>query len=197
MLKVYVSLVLMILSNILHSQDVIMISEYSSENPELSDLLAFEKIDFYKVKFIGKDIGKKDYSLVCKEIWNGDIKRIDTLINTTKYTNMPKSISDTLALKVYAKRTEESKLNLWFRFPKIGIERKFEATSSYDYSLRDVGLSETIQYGKQFYAFAYILPYEKDGMKFWCAVDSSGKNIENWGKDFGLEHYLIFEMEFK
>lgn len=110
---------------------------------------------------------------------------------------MPKSKTDTLFLKVYAKKTDEPKLKLWFRFPQFGLERKYDAIHSDDYSLRDVGLSEDIRYGENFYAFAYILPYESNRMKQWCAVDSSGKDIETWGNEFGIEHYLVFEMKFE
>lgn len=62
--------------------------------------------------------------------------------------------------------------------------------------MRDTGIKETIEYGKNFYAFTFILPYEKDGMKFWCAVDDSVKDVENWGMEFGIKHYIIFEMKF-
>jgi hypothetical protein len=58
-------------------------------------------------------------------------------------------------------------------------------------------LTTEIKYGEKFYLLAYILPYEKDGAKYWCAVESSGKDIENWGKEFGIEHYLVFEMIFE
>jgi len=54
-----------------------------------------------------------------------------------------------------------------------------------------------IEPGKEFYALAYILPYEKDGWKMYCAVDSSGKDVESWGKEFAIEHYLVFEMKFE
>lgn len=46
-----------------------MISAYSSENPEMADLLNFEKIDFYKVKFVGKELNDKNFILISKEIW--------------------------------------------------------------------------------------------------------------------------------
>jgi len=31
----------------------------------------------------------------------------------------------------------------------------------------------------------------------WCAVENSGKETENWGKEFGIKHYLVFEMIFE
>jgi len=55
-----------------------------------------------------------------------------------------------------------------------------------------------IDYDKEFYLLAYILPYEReDGSKSWCEVGTSGKDVENWGKKFGIKHYLLFEMKFK
>ena len=189
-------LIFIFLTNLIYSQDVKMITEYSSENQDMSDLLQFENIDFYKVKFIGKNISDKNYVLIAKEIWDGKLKKTDTIINTSKYTKMSESKLDTLNLKVIAKRTDEPKLKLWFRFQRFGINKKYEAIMSDDYSLRDIGIKETIEYGKNFYAFTYILPYEKDGMKFWCAVDNSGKNVDNWGTEFGIKHYIIFEMNF-
>jgi hypothetical protein len=45
-------------------------------------------------------------------------------------------------------------------------------------NVAEVGGTE-IKYGEKFYLLAYILPYEKDGAKYWCALESSGKDIEN------------------
>ena len=190
-------LIFLFLTNLIYSQDVKMTTEYSSENQDVSDLLQFENIDFYKVKFIGKNISDKNYVLIAKEMWDGKLKSTDTIIDTSKYPKMSESKSDTLNLKVLAKRTDEPKLRLWFRFPKFGIDKKYDAIMSDDYSLRDTGISENIQYGKNFFAFTYILPYENDGFKMWCAVDNSGKDVENWGKEFGIKHYVIFEMKFE
>lgn len=36
----------------------------------------------------------------------------------------------------------------------------------------------------------------KGDYKYWCAVEDSGKNVENWGTEFGIKHYVIFEMKF-
>lgn len=174
-----------------------MTTEYGSENQEFQDILTFMKIDYYKTKFVGAELKGKNYSLIVKEIWDGKVKTIDTIVNTSNDKYLKPIDSDTLSLKVTAKKTSEKKLKVNFRFPQFGNERTYEATESDDYSLRDVGINVKIEIGKPFYAFAYILPYEKDGYKFWCAVESSGKNIENWGQEFGIKHYLIFEMKFE
>ncbi|MGG5485808.1 hypothetical protein EVU94_05000 [Flavobacteriaceae bacterium 144Ye] len=189
-------LIFLFLTNLIYGQDVKMTTEYSSENQDVSDMLNFESIDFWKIKFTGKDITDKSFILTVKEMWDGKIKSTDTIINTSKYPKNSEVKSDTLKLKVMAKRTDEPKLKLWFRFPKFVIKKKYDAIMSDDYSLRNTGVREKIEYGKNFYFLTYILPYEKDGFKFWCDVDDSGKNVEDWGKEFGIKHYVIFEMKF-
>ena len=179
-----------------NSREIVMLSDYSSENTEIRDILHFEGIDYYKLKFVGSELMGKDYSLVAKEIWKGELKKTDTLFNTAKNKRMEKLSTDSLSLKVIAKKTFDSKLKMTFIFPEFGFERKFDATTSDDYSLRDIGTHVKIEPGKKFYALTYILPYEKDGWKLWCAVDSSGKDVELWGKEFGIEHYIVFEMIF-
>jgi hypothetical protein len=174
-----------------------MKTESGSENQELQDILNFEKIDYYKTEFIGADLKGKHYSLVVKEIWDGKVKHIDTILNTANNKYLKPLHSDTLSLRVIAKKTAEKKLKINFRFPQIGIEKTFEATRSDHYSLRDFGTRITIESNKPFYAFAYILPYEKNDFKYYCDVENSGKNIESWGKEFGIKHYVLFEMNFK
>ena len=109
-------------------------------------------------------------------------------------------MNDTIfKFKLISKLTNENKLKINFKFPSFSTTREFNAIKSDDYSLRNVAEASEIDinYNERFYLFAYILPYEKDGAKYWCAVESSGKDIEKWGKEFGIEHYLVFEMLFE
>ena len=179
------------------NNEITMTTDYGSDNQELQDILTFEKIDYYHVEFAGTNLKGKNFSLISKEVWNGEVTKIDTIANTAKSERMQAIPNDTLRLRVTGKKTFADELKLLFRFPQFGSERTYKATKSDDYSLRDVGTQLPIEIGKNFYAFAYILPYEQDGWKMWCAVDSSGKDVESWGNEFGIEHYLIFEMKFE
>lgn len=177
-------------------QDIKMTAHYGSDNQETTDILKFQNIDFHRVSFIGKGLKETYFSLVAKEIWDGKVKRIDTVINTKTRQKIGSLQSDTLLMNVYGK-PEGKELKLSFDFPqKLGIIRKYKATQSDDYSLRAIGQHSTIQKGKPFYAFAYILPYEADGWKMYCEVDQN-KDIENWGKTYRIKHYIIFEMTFQ
>jgi hypothetical protein len=173
-----------------------MISEYSSKNSEIGDLFAFDKIDYYKITLIGSTLIGKDYYLIVKEIWNGEITKTDTLINSAKTKRIGKLQDDSLNIRVIAKKISKNKLKLIYLFPHLTMESIFDAIESDDYSLRVIGVNMKIEPNKPFYALAYILPYEKDGYKQYCAVENSDIEIENWGSEFGIKHYILFEMIF-
>lgn len=83
---------------------------------------------------------------------------------------------------------------------RLTVTKEYKALNTDDYSLRNIAeeSKREVGYNKKFYLLTYILPYKlQDGSKSWCAVGNSGKDIENWGQRFGVEHYLIFEMEFE
>ena len=179
-----------------------MISDYSSDNPEIRDILQFEGIEYLKLKFIGKELKNKSYHLTVKEIWNRKIVRDTTVFNskTIGVKQFEKVNDTTLTLKVISKLTHKNKLKMTFRFPRFGITKEYDAIDTKDYSLRNIAEESQMEigYDKKFNLLAYILPYEKkDGSKSWCDVGTSGKDIENWGKKFGIKHYLLFEMKFE
>lgn len=201
-MKKLLSIGLIVISTIsLAQSDVKMKSDYLSDNPEIRDILQFEGIEYFKLSFTGKDLANKSYHLSVKEVWNGKIKSDSTIINSAE---MPapqfQKINDTIfKLKVISKLMDDNKLKVTFKFPRFSTTREFDAVKSKDYSLRNVAKANAtnIKYNEKFYLLAYILPYEKDGYKYYCAVESSGKDIESWGKEFEIEHYLIFEMIFE
>lgn len=180
---------------------ITMNSEYGFENTEIKDILQLEGIEYLKLSFRGKELADKSYHLTVKEIWNGKIKSNSTVKNSAKIgVKEFEKINDTIFhLKIISKLTKDNKLKMTFKFPKFSTTRKFDAIDSEDYSLRNVAkeVKNEIKYGEKFYLLVYLLPYEKDGDKYWCAVENSGKNIENWGKEFGIKHYLVFEMIFE
>jgi len=197
---------LILISSIAFSQienkgEIKMISDYSLDNSEIRDILQFEGIEYLKLSFIGKDLANKSYHLTVKEIWNGEIKSDSTIMNSAKIgVEQFEKINDTVFnLKIISKLTTENKLKMTFKFPRFSTHREFDAIKSNEYSLRNVAEASgtNIKYNEKFYLLAYILPYEQGEYKYYCAVESSGKDIENWGKEFGIKHYLVFEMIFE
>ena len=172
-----------------------MTSPESKTDKALLDLMSWQKIGYQQVEFTGKDLKGKDYYLVSKEIWDGEIKKIDTLINTTSHILFKKA-EDTLKVTLMNGKESEKKLRTQFDFGRFSLENTYESLLTDDYSMRTYGRLVDIEPNKPFYAFAYILPYEKGNGKYYCAVEGSGKDIEKWGETFGIKHYILFEMCF-
>lgn len=64
--------------------EIKMISKYGSTNKEIQEILFFEGIDSYDVSFVGHNLERKHFSLIVKELWDGKITNIDTILNTAK-----------------------------------------------------------------------------------------------------------------
>ena len=182
----------------------VKVANIKVENRELFDFFHFEGIQYQKLSFTGKDLANKTYQLSVKEIWDGEITKDSIIFNSgTLFEGMGlpdyfKTVGDTiLTIRVISKLTEENKLKMEFNFPRFSSQKIFDAIPSNDYSLRYAAGTETVEFGKNFYVLVYMLPYEKDNIKYWCAVEVSGKKIETWGKEFGIKHYLTFEMKFE
>lgn len=183
-------------------EDIRFQASYSSENIEIRDILQFEGIEYLKLKFSGESLRNKKYILTVQEIWDGKPRSESVILNSadapTKSLSM---VNDSvLHIKVISRLTPENKLRMTFKCPSFATTREYDAVESDDYSLRIIPRADgtaSIDADKKFDLLAYILPYEKDGYKYWCAVENSGKDVENWGKDFGIKHYLVFQMKFQ
>ncbi|RZK26746.1 MAG: hypothetical protein EOO43_01900 [Flavobacterium sp.] len=179
-----------------------MTSTYGTDNKELLDLLRFEGVDLYQIKFSGTELKGKSYKISVKEFWGGKLKSEQKVFDTKDLLDAGlDKINDTsLNMKVIAKMTLQSKIKISFISDRFSNTKEYKAIKSNDYSLRNLADESKlpIGYGENFYLMAMILPYEReDGSKSWCEVGSNGKDIENWGKKYGVKHYLLFEMKFE
>lgn len=181
--------------------DLKMTSKFGSENRDLFDILMFENIDYYKIKFNGNELKNKTYKITVKEIWDGNLKSESTVFDSKEMVemNLDKVNDTSLSLKVISTLTPKNKIKISFVFDRFSNTKEYDAIESDEYSLRNLADESKlpIGYGEKFYFMAVILPYQRaNGSKSWCEVGSSGKDIENWGKRFGIKHYLLFEMKF-
>lgn len=206
MKKITLTFLCLILTNLVYGQEskngLTMFSDYSSDNQEIQDILRFEGIEYLKLKFVGKELNDKSYHLTVKEIWNGITVRDTTVFNSkTIGLKQFETVNDTiLNLRVISKLTHKNKLRMTFQFARFSFTKEYDAIETNEYSLRNIADESNLEigYNKKFYLLAYILPAERaDGSKSWCDVGSSGNDIENWGKKFGIKHYLLFEMKFE
>ena len=200
-----ITLVLLLLSTFVCGQEskgvIYISSEETINNSDILRLLNFERIDFLKLSFKGRDLANKSYHITVKEIWDGVVKSESDIINSAKSPLKEyKYVNDSvLSIDIIAKPMMNNKIKMSFKFPGVIIEKKFDGINSDNYSLRNLSDNELFKaiVGEKFYLLAYILPYEKNGVLSWCAVENSGGNVLNWGKEFGIKHYLVFEMKFE
>ena len=177
------------------------LSDIAKTQETLWDFFELEGIQYQKLIITSKDLGNKTYKLSVKEIWDGEITKDSTIVDTNMFPDFLKTVGDTiLTLSVISKFTDEHKLKMFFRFPKFSIKKEFDAAFLDEwspYSLRKVVGTEIVEFDKNFYLMVYMLPYIVGNSRQYCAVENSGEDIENWGKKFNIKHYLVFEMKFE
>lgn len=174
-------------------------TNYASD--ELQDLLSFENIEYLKLSFNGGNkLKDKSYRLIAKEYTNGILSK-DSVIFDSRDIGVQgfEIINDSvLNMNILAKRTNENKLKISFHLPRFRLTREFDAIETTDqYVLKNIAEDSKLEigYNKPFYLLAYILPHKlENGFKSYCEVAANGKDIENWGIKFGLEHYLVILM---
>lgn len=177
---------------------IVMTTTVMSDNKEIADIMRFNEMEYYTVKLSGSSIKGKNYYIAIKEVWNGKIKNTDTIF-TSKQEGFSrfKPEKDTLSFRVATTKKGDKKLRMDFYFDGFGLSREYKCTKSNNYSLRDSGTRIAIEPNLPFYAFAYTLPIEyENGNSSWCAVDASAKDMEKWGQELNIKHYLLVEMNF-
>jgi len=55
------------------------------DNEVLSDLMAFQGIEYYDLIFKGEALPDKKFIFTAKEIWGGQLKNIDTIIDSSLF----------------------------------------------------------------------------------------------------------------
>lgn len=186
----------------------------------INDVLQFEGIQYLKVEFEGKKVIGKRFEIKAKEIWNGEIKEITTVYESPVLNEnfFFKGDTSLLPIRVIAKHVNDSILKVWFRFPKLAATKEYKAIDSDRYVLISA-IDETkwdtyvntpdgksspamvnegqVKTNETFPLLVYTLPFEMNGNLWWGNVNVCGRDIDNWGKRFGIKHYVVFEMEFK
>lgn len=172
-----------------------MTFQYGSANEEIANLLSFQQIDYYSISLNNDKIGNKKLLITCEEIWNGELKKRDTLFDDKPITQTEKAGGSTLSFVMLGGK-EGDKLKIYFKFGKVDVKGNFDAIYSDRYRLLPTLFSDDIEVEKTFSPFVFILPYdEKDGKLSYNNVPKHGVDIKNLGKMYGIKHYLIISFK--
>ncbi len=181
--------------------EIKLIRDPANIDRDLRDITFFLGIEYLKIDFEGEGLDGKTYRLTAKEIWDGEIKDTSTVFNSAEIPapHLQRVTGDTFQIRIVSELSEENTLRMNFNFPGLTVKREYDAIQSDDYSLRYASMQpETkLSPGESFYLLTYMLPYEEDGIKHYCSVEASGSDVLLWGEEFGIEHYLVFEMVFE
>jgi hypothetical protein len=171
------------------------------ENQELQNYFDFENISQFNFEVNGLLVKNKAYVLKLKEFEKGNLINNYTLFDerNNKYF---KTDSTSMSFKIFTKIDQES-LKIWIRGKSFGSKKsyfKLQEENISKYVVKDFigGRNPLIKdISKPFYLLAAITPYiTKSGDGQYCKVAYSDINPENFGKEFGIPHYFLVEMEF-
>lgn len=175
---------------------------YGSKNKEILDIIRFQGIETVHLKFSGKNLKGKDYTLLVKEFSNGSLVRLDTLINSKKSTYISSIKSETFELKYFVKTRIDNVIKMTVRAPRFSVNRKYDVKKTEDnYALHDFLGSKKylpVKVGDPTYVLGYFLPYLREGgFKSYCDVAGSEFEPEEWGKKLGVPNYFLIEVIFE
>ena len=172
------------------------------DNMDLAAVLRFHNIDFIKGEFTGENLQGKYFTLICKNIWNGEITEVDTIVSARIFKNVfgrSPIQRETYTFNMIGGMVGDS---LQVDFSPMTSKRYKAIDDKWFtkwYSLRPTVMrgENIIELNKFTPIFVYMLPYQQGNALMWCAVEQSGHDIEAWGKQFNIEHYMIFEIMFE
>lgn len=204
MKKLFLVALLVFYSQVNGQQNEIRLeTKYGSENKEIQNLLRFQGIETTNFKFTGEPLKGKDYMVLLKEYTNGKLARIDTIVNSKKYSYI-KAIDSTEFQFGFCVQTQlNNTVKMEFKFNRFSIPRIISVKKEKDkYALHDfLGAKKSIpiKLNTAIYIMGYFLPYtDKDtGWKKYCEVSGSKHSPEDWGKVFSIPNYFLVEILFQ
>ncbi|MEJ8803847.1 hypothetical protein [Pontibacter sp. H249] len=177
---------------------------WDMKSTELRDVLRLQNIDYFSVAFTDTSLRGKHFKIVSKEYRNS--KLIATRDHYTE-TNYPAAFAfnkDSAAFRfnILAHQPKKKQTHFMFQFDRVGLNPKYKSKNTNLYSLRDAtgSLGEPVQVPlyTSFPLFVYSLPYvdpNKPDMYQYCALTQDAVPPSEWGKKYGVKHYIVFEMQ--
>ena len=177
---------------------------WDMQSGELRDVLRLQEIDYFSVAFTDTSLRGKHFQLVSKEYRNGKLTATRDHSAETGYPAAFEFAKDSAAFrfKVLAYQPQKKLTHFMFLFDRVGLNPKFKSQATDLYSLRDatgsLGNEVQVPLHKPFPLFVYSLPYvnpQEPEMYQYCALTQDGVPPSEWGKKYGVKHYIVFEMK--
>jgi hypothetical protein len=172
---------------------------YGSANTELQELMSFMGVEKHHLELNDPHLKGKFFTLTAQEYRHGVAQPEVNLTSRPELFQLDSS--GKLAFDVYARALDTTTLEAFFRFSRVGQRKQYKAVAGQagQYSFRTDILAykqgqAKIPVGKKFTFLVYTLPYEKDGYYLYCALAQSQVPIEQWYAQFGVKHFVAYQL---
>jgi hypothetical protein len=183
------------------TSDIIMRSEYGSDNPDLLSILRFEDIGLSKMIFTGKDLIGKNFQISIKEYTNGKLAKQEVVFDS-KEAEMFKIKAEKFVFKILTKITPQHMAKFDFQFNGFSKMKEYKVGENFKgFAQKDFlgNLKETeIPLNSSTYILTYMMPYiNKQGWGQYCEVAQSGVNPEEFGVKYAIPTYFLIDIKFQ
>lgn len=187
--------------NIFAQSDVLMRSEYGSDDIDLQSVLRFEDISMEILTFSNSNLKGKDYLITIKDFVNGKLMKTDVAFDS-KEDPYFKIREDKLVFRVLTKVTSENTVKFDFQFNGFSKRKEYKVAANHkEFATKNFLGSKSevlIPLDKSNYILTYMMPYQKkDGSKQYCEVVQSGVNPEELGKKYAIPRYFLIDIKFQ
>lgn len=172
---------------------------FGSGNTELQELMSAIGVEKHHIELNDPHLSGKFFQLTYQEYRNGVAQPEVNL--TSRKDLFQLDSSGKMAFDVYARAVDATTLEAFFRFTRVGQRKQFKAEASQagQYSFRTDILAyqhqqAKIPVGKKFTFLVYTLPHEKDGYFQYCALAQSEVPVKEWYKQFGVKHFVAYQL---
>lgn len=175
--------------------------KYGADDPDLRFYMMSNNHDLFKIGLHNDCKESIKISIICKEIKEGVLIQKDTLTSWKYFPKLVLKSLDSLNLSVLTSHITKDSLRFNFEFDKGGsISYHASKLNSDLYSLRDAINSDNSQVklpkGSSTF-LVYSLPYvdpKNPNILYYCELTARGVSPENWYKEYGIKHYIIFDL---
>lgn len=175
---------------------------FGSTNSEMQELMGFLGVERFHIELDDPKLAGKYFHLISQEFRNGIAQPEQDMFGFARRKE-PLQFDSTgkLAFDVYARTVDPTTIEAFFKLPRVGQRKtyKVEAEDARRYSFRTDILSyknqkTVVPVGKKFPFLVHTLPYDKDGLSYYCTVAQSRVPIADWYKQFGVKHYIAYQL---
>lgn len=177
-------------------------AKFGSYNEEISELYQMINIEHYQFHLPLAHVKDKKITFTYVEYKDSVFSEEKKLFRNGLEMDKALGKDSLYTFKVSAIK-KDKKVDLWFRFPFFGLSilaPEIDTSVGSRYSLRDfittIGDKQSfIPRGKKVPFLTYSLPYEQDGMLYYCSIMGEGSEPEMWAELYGIPHYFIFYIQ--